>query len=287
MTMDHRFGIKGMRNDHRAVLAAVTLASALATTAHAAAAAAPAGDRAATLAGKRDKHRYDACARARRGCGVVAAASRRRSLLVRRQARRRHRRGARVRALGTGGDRRDRHRRRRVTSDALFHANNIPTAVDVVTDDGRKQRVALPGTIERVEVPLGGAPIKQLVITFASVKKGRMNDTCISGVRLHSATPLLVGINPADADALMPALAEIHRALHPLRRRADRRNISCSRCRCMTPCISSGRSKAPRRSPRPAAIRCASRRGARRWTIPILRQDEFVTRAPRQADGAG
>ena len=99
------------------------------------------------------------------------------------------------------------------TSDALFHANNIPTAVDVVADDGRKQRVALPAVAQSVTVPLGGAPIKRLVITFASVKKGRMNDTCISGVRLHSATPLLVGISPADADALMPALAEVHRAL--------------------------------------------------------------------------
>src|SRR5215510_14452028 len=44
-------------------------------------------------------------------------------------------------------------------SPALFKANNIVTGVDVITDDGRTQSVALPETMDEATASIGGAPI--------------------------------------------------------------------------------------------------------------------------------
>ena len=58
-------------------------------------------------------------------------------------------------------------------TDALFHANNLVTAVDVTTDDGRKLAFAFPDERKPVEMKLGGAPVKQLRLAIASVKKSK------------------------------------------------------------------------------------------------------------------
>jgi len=96
----------------------------------------------------------------------------------------------------------------------LFQANNIITGVDVVTDDGRVVHVVLPEELREVDVALGGGPVKQLTIKLTKVKKGRMNDSCISGVQLHATpeTSLVVG-DAASLAALRPSFAKIRQAI--------------------------------------------------------------------------
>jgi hypothetical protein len=99
-------------------------------------------------------------------------------------------------------------------STELFHANNIITGVDVVTDGGRVVHVVLPEELKEVDVALGGAPIKQLAIKLTKVKKGRMNDSCISGVQLHAAPEIsLVVGDAASLAALRPGFAKIRQAI--------------------------------------------------------------------------
>jgi len=99
-------------------------------------------------------------------------------------------------------------------SDELFHANNIVTGVDVVTDDGRVVNVVLPEEQKDVEVPLGGAPVKQLTIKLTKVKPGPMNDSCISGVQLHAnPEPTVVMADAASLVALGPSFAKIQQAI--------------------------------------------------------------------------
>ena len=100
-------------------------------------------------------------------------------------------------------------------SPALFKANNLPTAIDVVTDDGRTIAAAPDAENGYAEVKIGGAPTKSLTLRFAKVKRGRMNDTCISHVRIDAGgRTLLVGVTAAQYAQLGPALADIWKAVH-------------------------------------------------------------------------
>lgn len=97
---------------------------------------------------------------------------------------------------------------------ALFRANNIVTGVDVISDDGRTWQVGLPEEQSEVEVALGGAPIRALTIKLTRVKKGRMNDSCLSAVRIHTVDKATIVL--ADRDAaheLVPAFGRIREAI--------------------------------------------------------------------------
>lgn len=56
-------------------------------------------------------------------------------------------------------------------TEALFRANNVVTAIDVTTDDGRKLAFAFPDERKPVEMKLGGAPVKQLRFAIKACKK--------------------------------------------------------------------------------------------------------------------
>jgi hypothetical protein len=98
-------------------------------------------------------------------------------------------------------------------SDALFKSNNIVTGI-AVTADGRKLDAKFPDNDQKeAKVAVGGAPVKQLALKIASVKKGKMNDSCISSVEFDGAGELVVGATAAQAAALKVAVAEVNRAL--------------------------------------------------------------------------
>src|SRR5262249_7608343 len=89
-------------------------------------------------------------------------------------------------------------------TEKLFRANNIVPGVELRTDDGRKKAVSLPAKPEPVTVALGGGPVSQLTVAIAKVKKGKMNDSCLSGVEVHTApeSVLVLGMDPALAAAI-------------------------------------------------------------------------------------
>jgi hypothetical protein len=99
-------------------------------------------------------------------------------------------------------------------TDALFHANNLVTGVDVIAD-GRKQSVTFPEDRQELEVAIGGAPVTELRLQIAKVKKGRMNDSCISSVKLDLANPslILIGADRAQGAAFQPTVEAIAHAL--------------------------------------------------------------------------
>lgn len=100
-------------------------------------------------------------------------------------------------------------------TEKLFGANNQITSVEVSVD-GKPSTVSLKAERAWVNVKIG-RPVSTLAIKIASVKKGKMNDSCISGVRLHRGGGLEVAREaelPADAVAALPAgLAKIQAAL--------------------------------------------------------------------------
>src|SRR5262249_1526543 len=89
-------------------------------------------------------------------------------------------------------------------TEKLFRANNIVTGIELRTDDGRKKSVALPAKPEAVTVALGGAAVRQLTVSIAKVKKGKMNDSCLSGVEIHTdpESVIVLGMDPALAAAI-------------------------------------------------------------------------------------
>jgi hypothetical protein len=96
-------------------------------------------------------------------------------------------------------------------SSELFHANNRITALDVVTDNGVK-KVTLREEREDVDVAIGGAAVTKLELRIASVAKGKLNDTCISGVELHTSPESSIVLVDAAAPTLAPAFAKVWRA---------------------------------------------------------------------------
>lgn len=89
-------------------------------------------------------------------------------------------------------------------TEKLFRANNIVIGVELRTDDGRKKAVSLPAKPEPVTVALGGGPVRELTVSIAKVKKGKMNDSCLSGVEVHTEpeSVLVLGMDPALAAAI-------------------------------------------------------------------------------------
>jgi hypothetical protein len=100
-------------------------------------------------------------------------------------------------------------------SEALFRANNVITGIDVIADDGRKQSVVLPDKMQAVTVAIEGGPVKSLRLQIASVKKGRMNDSCISEVTVDAGGGhrVLIGITPAHTAVLARSLAGMWHAI--------------------------------------------------------------------------
>lgn len=90
----------------------------------------------------------------------------------------------------------------------LFAANNRITGLAITTDDGRTLEVTPSGEREEVELKLGGAPVSKLVVRITSVKKGKMNDSCITHITLNDEAPVAVGFDKAAATAFSGALEE-------------------------------------------------------------------------------
>jgi hypothetical protein len=97
-------------------------------------------------------------------------------------------------------------------SPELFHANNRITELTIVTDDGRTKKVPIREERENVDVALGGAPVKQLELRIAAVTKGKADDTCISGVELHTNPASGLVLVTTSAPALADELAKVWRA---------------------------------------------------------------------------
>jgi len=100
-------------------------------------------------------------------------------------------------------------------SPALFAANNQPTAIDIITDDGRTITAAPSADRGFVEAAIGGAPTKTLKLRIAKVKRGRMNDTCISEITIDAAKrPVLIGVTAQQYAQLGPALDGMWKAIN-------------------------------------------------------------------------
>ena len=97
----------------------------------------------------------------------------------------------------------------------LYGANNQITSLSVSFDGGAAVKVAPTATREWLVVKVGKA-VSSIAIKIDAVKKGKMNDTCISGVALKRGAdplPVLVGIDAAAAAALPGAYRAIWEAI--------------------------------------------------------------------------
>jgi len=96
----------------------------------------------------------------------------------------------------------------------LFAENNRITALDV-TVDGKTTRVAPPSGRDWASVDVGRS-VSTIAVKIAAVKKGKMNDSCLSGIDLVSGGRSLVallGVDGAAAAALPGALAKLQQEL--------------------------------------------------------------------------
>lgn len=100
-------------------------------------------------------------------------------------------------------------------TDKLFAANNQITALEVGAD-GKTQTVKPPLAREWVEAKIG-AKVKTLTFKIASVKKGKMNDSCIAGIDLvapgNERIVPMVTVDPKAVAELPGAVKEIQAAL--------------------------------------------------------------------------
>jgi hypothetical protein len=87
----------------------------------------------------------------------------------------------------------------------LFRANNRVTGIDVITDDGRTKSVTFGDEMEEQKVDLGGAPVRTITLKLTKVKKGKMNDSCISQVTLKTKpeTSIVYGMDPALVQSIV------------------------------------------------------------------------------------
>ncbi len=94
-------------------------------------------------------------------------------------------------------------------TEKLFKANNQITSLAVSLDGGAAKKVKPSAEREYVEVPVGKA-VSSIKITIDAVKKGTMNDSCISAVRLGGADGDLDIVRGLDAKAVaaLPAAYE-------------------------------------------------------------------------------
>jgi hypothetical protein len=97
----------------------------------------------------------------------------------------------------------------------LFGANNRITSLAISFDGGAAKKVTPAAEREWLEVAVNAA-VSSIKITIDTVKKGKMNDSCISGVRLRSADSAIEtvrGLDAAAVAALPAAYAAIEKAL--------------------------------------------------------------------------
>jgi len=92
----------------------------------------------------------------------------------------------------------------------LFTANNQITALDL-TLDGKTTTLKPATTRTWLDVPVGRA-ISKIELKIAAVQKGRMNDSCISGVRFERASKPIEHLTGIDG----AALAELPRAIEKI-----------------------------------------------------------------------
>lgn len=92
----------------------------------------------------------------------------------------------------------------------LFDANNQITELEISTNDGRKVIAKPTPKREEVKVKLGGAPVTKLVVKIAAVKKGKMNDSCITDIDFNAeaSTPFMIGFDKTAAAAFSTAFKE-------------------------------------------------------------------------------
>jgi hypothetical protein len=97
-------------------------------------------------------------------------------------------------------------------SEKLFARNNLPSRLEVSVDGGAPQSLAVPPTRDRASLKLGGGPVRSIAIKIAAVKKGAINDTCLSSVTLlreRIRMAPLFGLSPAAATALPDAVQRV------------------------------------------------------------------------------
>jgi len=101
----------------------------------------------------------------------------------------------------------------------LFESNNRIASLDV-TIDGKMATVKPPLTRTWIELPVRRS-ISTISLTIAGVTKGKMNDSCISGVafvRNGESLAVVRGMDAAALDDLPRAVVAIQQALQPPRR---------------------------------------------------------------------
>lgn len=101
----------------------------------------------------------------------------------------------------------------------LFEANNRIASLDV-TIDGKTATVKPPLTRTWIELPVRRS-ISTISLAIAGVTKGKMDDSCISGVafvRNGESLAVVRGMDAAALDDLPRAVVAIQQALQPPRR---------------------------------------------------------------------
>jgi hypothetical protein len=101
----------------------------------------------------------------------------------------------------------------------LFEANNRISSLDVAID-GKTATVKPPLTRTWIELPVRRS-ISTIDLTIAGVTKGKMDDSCISGVafvRNGESLAVVRGMDAAALDDLTGAVVAIQQALQPPRR---------------------------------------------------------------------
>lgn len=100
-------------------------------------------------------------------------------------------------------------------TEKLFKGNNYVKSVAISFDGAAAKKVALPNERAWVDVKVGKA-ISKIEIKLDAVTKGKMNDSCISGITLHKGDDqlsILRGLDPAAAAALQKGIIAIYDAL--------------------------------------------------------------------------
>jgi len=96
----------------------------------------------------------------------------------------------------------------------LFRSYNRITELRIVTDDGKDQTVKLREEREDVDVKIGRT-VGEIRFEIAAVAKGKVNDTCISGVDFHTdpAATAVPGLDVDAQNALQPAFTKMWNAV--------------------------------------------------------------------------
>lgn len=95
-------------------------------------------------------------------------------------------------------------------SQQLFSSNNRITSLDIVVD-GKTTKVQPAATRKWLTVPIGAA-VSTIAVKIGAVTKGKMNDSCISGISLVRNTgdyATVIGIDAAAVAELPRVLAKL------------------------------------------------------------------------------